>query len=180
MRGLIPGLETPHPLYLGLPAVFHDDDFALRFVSAFDDALAPIFATLDSLDAYFDPALAPDDFVEWLGSWMGFSLDESWASERRRSLVSRAVSIYRNRGTLAGLAEHIALVVGVEPEVSDSGGSTWSPTPGGALPGSPAPSVLVRVRAADLPEGVDERRLSAIIEEIRPAHVAVEVEVAGA
>ncbi|MGV9897114.1 hypothetical protein ACWDVV_23095, partial [Streptomyces tendae] len=48
-----------------LPAVFADDDLALRFVGGLDDVLAPILNVLDCLDTYFDPALTPADFAQW-------------------------------------------------------------------------------------------------------------------
>ncbi len=61
MRGLVLKLETPHPLGSSLPGIYQQDTFAQRLTSAFDDALAPIFSTLDNFDAYLDPLLAPED-----------------------------------------------------------------------------------------------------------------------
>ncbi len=91
-RGLIPGLVSPHPLGPALPALFQEDDFAQRFVSAFDDVLAPIFSAMDNGDAYLDPYLTPEDFLEWMSSWVGIELNENWthraaarASSPRRS-----------------------------------------------------------------------------------------------
>jgi phage tail-like protein len=89
-RGLVRGLISPHPLGSSLPALFQEDDFTQRFVSAFDAVLAPIFAALDNFPAYLDPWLAPEDFLEWLGSWFGIVLDESWSLARRRALITRA------------------------------------------------------------------------------------------
>src|SRR3989441_10528090 len=101
-RGLVKTLISPHPLANTLPALFQEDDFTQRFVSAFDAALAPIFAALDNFPAYLDPWLAPEDFLEWLGSWFGIVLDESWSPARRRALVSRGFAFYRMRGTAHG------------------------------------------------------------------------------
>ena len=67
-RGLVRMLISPHPLADALPALFQEDGFTQRFMSAFDAALAPVFATLDNLPTYFDPWLTPPDFLEWLGS----------------------------------------------------------------------------------------------------------------
>ena len=66
MRGMIEGLETPHPIGFELPGLFHDDDFTQRFTAALDEVIAPIFLTLDALEAYVDPWLAPEDFLGWL------------------------------------------------------------------------------------------------------------------
>ena len=176
MRGLIDGLESPHPLGAALPGLFQEDGFAQRFTAAFDDVLAPVFCTLDNLEAYFDPRLAPRDFVTWLAGWVGLSLDENWPLERQRALIAQAAQLYRWRGTAKGLAAHVALYTGTEPEVVDSGGCQWSAAPGGSLPGSAEPSVTVRVRVPD-PTAVDQRRIDAIVAAAKPAHVIHEIEV---
>ncbi|MGG8406262.1 phage tail protein, partial [Streptomyces sp. 12297] len=70
-RRLVPGLPTPHPLGPQLPAVYAEDDTAQRITEALDEVLAPVLAVLDSLPAYFDPRLAPEDFGELLAAWVG-------------------------------------------------------------------------------------------------------------
>ena len=177
MRGMIDGLESPHPLGPTLPAVFQDDDFAQRFTAAFDDALAPVFATLDNVDSYVDPKVAPDDFVEWLSGWVGLALDATWPADRRRELVARAVELYQWRGTARGLAAHVAVYTGSEPQVVDNGGVSWSTTPSSPMPGSGNPSFTVRVEMADS-AGVDERRLRDLVDAAKPAHLVADVEVA--
>src|SRR5262249_33790086 len=64
MRGLIESLASPRPIGAELPAAFQEDDFCQRMMTAFDEVLAPLFTTLDCLDSYLDPRLAPDDFVD--------------------------------------------------------------------------------------------------------------------
>jgi phage tail-like protein len=177
MRGLIPGLESPHPLGPELPALFQEDDFALRFTSAFDRSLAPIFATLDNLDSYLDPGIAPGDFLEWLAGWVGLALDETWSEAQRRDLVARAVELYRWRGTVRGLADQVAVFTGSPPEIEENGGVSWSATPGAEPPGQAEPRLLVRVRVTD-PDTVDLRRLEAVVAAAKPAHLAHEIEVA--
>src|SRR5207245_550781 len=80
------------------PALFPQDTFPPGFSSAFDAALAPVFAPLDSLPASLDPWLAPEDFLDWLAGWFGMALDESWSLARRRALVAKAFDFYRMRG----------------------------------------------------------------------------------
>ena len=144
-RGLVEGLESPHPIAPTLPSVFQDDELTLRLVAAFDDSIAPVLVTLDSLHAYVDPALCPDDFLDWVASWIGLVPDENWTLERRRALAMRAVPIYRLRGTVVGLIGHVELLFGERPEVVDSGGVAWGVTPGTEMPGSAEPRVTVRV-----------------------------------
>ena len=176
MRGLVPGLASPHPLGPTLPAIYHDDDFAQRFLGALDDVLAPIFSTLDNFTSYLDPQLTPDDFLEWLATWVGIGLDETWDSARKREIVARAVELYRMRGTAAGLAAQVSIQTGGEVEIIENGGTAWSVDAGGELPGSPDPLVVVRV-AVDDPKSVDAGRLDLLVAAAKPAHVPHRVEV---
>lgn len=174
-RGLVPRLGTAHPLIDFLPALFQEDPFTQRFVSAFDAALAPIFATLDNLPWYFDPWLAPTDFLDWLASWFGMPIDESWSIERRRGLVAKAFDLYRMRGTAAGLKAHVEALTGGEVELHETGAIATSTTAGAALPGSPNFAVLVRITVDD-PTSVNVSRLDALIAAAKPAHITHKIE----
>ena len=176
MRGLIEGMESPHPLGATLPALFQEDGFAQRLTAALDEVMAPVFSTLDNLDAYFDPRLAPADFVAWLAAWVGLTLDENWPLARQRALIADAAGLYRWRGTAKGLAAHVALYTGTEPEVLDTGACEWSATPGAPVPGTAEPRVTVRLRVPD-PAAIDQRRLERIVAAAKPAHVIHEIEV---
>lgn len=176
MRQMIEGLPSSHPLGRTLPSLYQEDDFAQRLTAALDEVLAPVLCTLDNLDAYLDPDLAPADFVEWLASWVGLALDETWPMERQRTLVAQAADLYARRGTAGGLAGQVAIYTGVEPEIIQNGGVAWSGTPGGEIPGSPEPYLKVRLAVPD-PAAVDVRRLDAIVAAAKPAHVVHEVEV---
>lgn len=179
MRGLITGLESPHPMGVRLPGLYHDNEFVQRFIGAFDDALAPVFAVLDNLSAYVDPALAPADFLPWLAEWVGALLDESWPAERQRALVRDTVALYEWRGTVRGIKGLVAIYTGSEPEVVESGSSTWSPVPGGQVGGAATPSLRVVARVPD-PGAIDAARLDAIVAMAKPAHVPHTVEVVAA
>lgn len=176
MRGTIEGLATPTPLGPMLPAVYQEDDFSMRFVGGFDDVLAPIIGTLDCLIDYFDPALTPTDFLDWLGSWVGMELDESWATERRRAAVATAVEMYRMRGTISGLRANLEVLSGGTVEITDSGGVAWSTKPMGELPGQASPRLAVRVGLAETSDRV-EKAIDAIVATAKPAHVVHRVEV---
>ena len=178
-RGVIPGLPTPHPMGPAMPAVFQEDDFAQRFVSAFDEVLAPIFSALDNQDAYFDPYLTPEDFLEWMSGWVGIDLDETWPVERRRELVAKAVELYRWRGTLRGLKETVATYAVDEPEILDNGGTIASTSPGTKFPGKSVPEVTIRLKVKD-PGAIDMTRLERLVAAATPAHIEAKVEVAAA
>jgi phage tail-like protein len=175
-RGLVRTLISPHPLGQALPALYQEDDFTQRFVSAFDAALAPIFAALDNFPAYLDPWLAPEDFLEWLGSWFGLVIDESWSLARRRALIARAFEFYRMRGTASGLKEQVEVLTGGSVDLHETGGVASSTTTGAALPGSPNFALLVRVTVDD-PATINSARLDALVMAAKPAHVTHKVEI---
>ncbi|MGK5630591.1 phage tail protein [Streptomyces sp. URMC 123] len=175
-RAAIPGLASRYPLGALLPALYADDDLAQRFTAGLDTVLAPVLSTLDNLPAYLDPELTPADFLPWLSSWVGMDLDPAWPDELCRAVVARAVELHRWRGTRRGLVERLRLCLGVEAEVVDGGGATWSTTADSALPPAPSGELLVRVRplgAAD----VDEREVLAVVRECCPVHLACRVEI---
>jgi phage tail-like protein len=175
---MINGLPSAVPLAPQLPAVLQEDAFLERFLMAFDDALAPVFTTLDGLSSYIDPHLAPEDFLNWLADWVGVRLDETWPAEQRRAVVANAATIHRRRGTVPGVADAVMLAVrGVlDVRVEDSGGASWSATPGARFPGSAVALLHVRVFAAS-PEDINVRRLEGVINSVKPAHVPHTLEI---
>ncbi|MER7732597.1 phage tail protein [Streptomyces erythrochromogenes] len=179
-RAAVPGLPSRHPIGGQLPALYADDDFAQRFTAGLDTVLAPVFTTLDNLPAYFDPRLAPTDFLAWLASWVGGADDPDWPAALRREAVARAVELHRWRGTRRGLVEALRLVLGVSADVSGDGGAVWSRTPGTEPTPVAAGEVLVRVwprGGADAADGVDADRVRALVHALCPVHVVCRVEV---
>ena len=175
-RAHVPGLSSPHPMGDRLPAMYLDDSFVQRLTGALDEVLAPVLSSLDNLHAYLDPDLAPEDFVQWLGGWVGVTLDESWPPERRRAVLAEAVDLYRVRGTAGGLAASLRLLTGCDVEVEESGGTSYSRDAYPAVPGSEGFSLLVRLRP---PAGVELSlaRVEAMVSSAKPAHVVHRVEV---
>ncbi len=182
MRGAIPGLRTPYPIGTLMPAVYQEDQAAMRLTAGLDDVLAPVISTLDCIGAYIDPMLAPDDFVLWLADWFGTVLDENWPLGRRRAAVARSVVLYRQSGTVAGLRALLELVIDGAVEVTDSGGVIWSQRPNTPPPGEHEPSVQVRISARpgqplDL-KALDLKAIDELVAAAKPAHVTHRVEVA--
>lgn len=188
-RAYVPGLANPYPLSSFLPGIYHLPDplgrgdpypgqepFVVRMTAALDLVLAPIFSSLDNFEAYLDPKLAPFDFLDWLGTWVGLVADETWPIDRRREFVAQASALYRIRGTPRGLARHVQIFTGGEVEILERGGTSYSTESGAPLPGSPGFDMIVRVRVED-PSQVDVARLDALVAAAKPAHLAHKVEV---
>lgn len=175
-RAAVPGLPSPHPIGELLPALFADDDFAQRFTAGLDTVLAPVFATLDNLPAYFEPRLAPEDFLTWLASWVAIETDPAWPAEVRRTVVRRAIELHRRRGTRRGLTERLRLILGVGAQIVDGGGVAWSTTPGAALPPAPSGELLVRVWPERGAAAVVEEQVLAVVRACCPVHLTCRVE----
>jgi phage tail-like protein len=176
MRGTVAGLHMPYPLETLLPAVLAEDHFTRRFTAGLDEVLAPVVSTLDCLEAYVNPLLAPADFLDWVSSWFSEVLDEKWLAQRRRRFVTQAVEVFRTRGTPAGLRRELELSSGGRVQVSESGGVAWSLKPEAELAGEAVPRLVVRVIVDDLAT-VNHAALDALIEAAKPAHVVHSLEV---
>ena len=176
MRGTVEGLTTRCPLGRMLPMLYQDDDFAQRLTAALDEVLAPALWALDDLDAYIDPWLAPLDFLDWLATWMGIELDQTWPEESQRAIVAGAADLYRWQGTARTISRLVEIYTGVLPELEESGGVSWSVAPGGKVPGDADPWLIVRVRVPD-PQSVDFTCLERVIHDAKPAEVVLHLEV---
>ncbi|MEV3914508.1 phage tail protein [Streptomyces canus] len=179
MRGSIDGLGSSAPIGMMLPAVFADDDLAQRFVGGLDEVVAPLHNVLDCLDTYFRPSLAPLDFTQWLGSWVGAETDGSEPAELLRAAVAAAAYLHRVRGTRRGLSEAVRLAFGVEPQITESGDATWSARPLDRFPGKPRPGLHVHLRLPE-PTPADHHRLDTLVAAARPAHMPYTVQVTAA
>lgn len=69
---------------------------------------------------FYDPHVAPPEFLDWLAKWTAFTLDLDWPEAQRRALVKRAVDLYRIRGTKRGLTLFLKLFTGHEPEIKEN------------------------------------------------------------
>jgi phage tail-like protein len=140
MRGTVPGLPSPYPLITLLPAVYQEEDpFVGRFTAGLDDVLAPVIATLDNLDAYVDPMLAPPDFLEWLAGWVGVTVNDNAPVALHRATVARAAELHRMRGTVAGLRTALELLTGGRSRSPRAVGSRTPTAPARPRPATRCP-----------------------------------------
>lgn len=176
MRGAVEGLRSAHPLADLLPAVYLEDELARGFTEGLDPGFAPVFLTLDCLEAYLDPRLTPLDFLPWLAGWVGLDVDETLPEDRRRAVVAEWGRLHHLHGTRAGLVRLLEVATGGQVEIRESGGTRWSATPGAEPPGEPVPRLDVVVHLRN-PADLDVTRVERLVREIRPAHLPFRVEV---
>jgi phage tail-like protein len=110
-----------------LPAVFGAEptsaDFTDRFLSIFDTTLRSIERHVDQQARLFDPDSAPaessgarPDFLTWLGTWIGVTMDRHWPEAKRRKLLKQATALYNLRGTREGLRRQLLLLLDMDQE----------------------------------------------------------------
>ncbi len=179
MRGLVSGLLSPAPVVTRLPAILQEDDFLNRALPAFDDALAPVFAVLDNLEAYIRPEYAPADYLEWLAGWVDIAIDEEWPLAQRRRIVADAAGLHRRVGTVGGIRDALQLAAGPSAtvQVDESGGTSWSTEPGAPLPGSDDVGVVITVTVTDGDPTDAARRLEHIAASVVPAYLPMRLSV---
>jgi phage tail-like protein len=85
------------------------------FEHLLDSAAAPVAEPW----RLFDPRTAPADMLDWLARWTAFALDAGWSDVQRRTLLGRAVELYRLRGTRRGLVRYLELFTGVTPDITE-------------------------------------------------------------
>lgn len=177
-RGTTTAVPVTQPIIDVLPAIYQDGHFLRSFTAGLDDVWSSAFATLDCLHAYVDPALSPDDFLTWLGRWVGTVLDEDWPVARRRRFIGRAVELYAGRGTAGALAEELSLYTDGVVHVDDPGSVTTSRTPGGRgrAPDGEADRTLRIVVDTERADDVNWPALQAVVRAAVPAHLPVEIE----
>ncbi|MGN6103884.1 MAG: phage tail protein, partial [Kofleriaceae bacterium] len=110
-----------------LPAIYRRSDAVGRnlvrdLCFLFEHMFDSVEGNLTDGWRFYDPHVAPTEFLDWLAGWSAFTLDLDWPEAERRALVKRAVDLYRIRGTQRGLSLFLRLFTGHEPEIAEN---TW-------------------------------------------------------
>ncbi len=110
-----------------LPAIYRRSDAVGRnlvrdLCFLFEHMFDSVEVNLTDGWRFYDPHVAPIDFLDWLAGWTAFTLDLDWPEPEKRALIKRAVDLYRIRGTRRGLALFLTLFTGHEPDIEEN---TW-------------------------------------------------------
>ncbi|QRN93106.1 phage tail protein [Archangium violaceum] len=79
-------------------------DFLERFLGLAEGILTPLEDRIASASLLTEPRTVPEESLEWLANWIGFSFDSALPRERRRQMMEAAPRIRPWRGTLRGLS----------------------------------------------------------------------------
>ena len=110
-----------------LPAIYRRSDAVGRnlvreLCFLFEHMFDSVEVNLNDGWRFYDPHVAPIDFLDWLSNWTAFTIDLDWPEAQKRALIKRAVDLYRIRGTKRGLALFLKLFSGHEPDIKEN---TW-------------------------------------------------------
>jgi hypothetical protein len=115
-----------------LPAVYREDQISAWFLERLlanpKGFFTDIEAKIEAVSLLFDPRGAPPDALDWLGTWVGLTLDPLWSElnrrradsaapngrpppDRRRLLICFAPRLYACRGTPNGLLFALELLL---------------------------------------------------------------------
>jgi phage tail-like protein len=99
-----------------LPPAYREDPssaaFLERFLSLFETIFEGLDQEIDQLFRFFDPRLAPKEFLPWLNSWINLSLDDDVPEDRMRHFLKRAPHLYDRKGTPEALIEFLEIYTG--------------------------------------------------------------------
>jgi phage tail-like protein len=121
--------DQPASSYLDhLPAIFRQDPFVGRFLLAFETILTGpgvadqpgLEETIGRLPDHVDPHTTPEEFLPWLAGWVALSLRADWDAQTKRDFTREIVSLYRLRGTQAGLQRMLEIYTGEPVTIDDS------------------------------------------------------------
>ncbi len=106
-----------------LPAVYREnpeaEDFTERFLANFDASIEDADAAITRFPALLAVASVPGAVLPWLGKFLDVAFDPDWSDRRRRCILKELPELYRQRGTLSGLAETIRQIFGIKPAIHE-------------------------------------------------------------
>lgn len=174
LNGSAPGAASERR-YLrgGLPAIYQEGDFGMRFVAALETLLDPVVGLLDNLHHHFDPDMAPRDSLALLSAWLGIELEETWPEGKARDFVQQASELSRRRGTRAGLEQALRIAFPDLPLRVEDQGSVLTALDPAELPAATPPQFIVYCD-----EPIDQPAvLARMIEYMKPVHVGYRLRV---
>jgi phage tail-like protein len=112
----------PRVSYLDLlPTAYRRDPeaavFLDRFLALFEHVFTGVEDRYEEFSRQLDPDAAPLEVINWLAALVDLAFDPSWPLDRRRALVDEAMSLYRTRGTIAGIVRYVEIYTGIRPEI---------------------------------------------------------------
>ena len=109
-----------------LPSAFQggergtESDFLRRFLWVITHLHDSVNDRMGEMTRLFKPFETDPEFLPWLASWLGLTLDTDWSEEKKRRFIQRASQLYTVRGTSRALREILEVFTGVRPEIVEN------------------------------------------------------------
>ena len=97
--------------------------FLDHFLALFEHVFTGVEDRYVEFSRELNPDAAPREVIDWLAALVDLAFDPSWPVERRRALVDEAMSLYRTRGTIAGIERYVEIYTGIRPAIVEG---CWS------------------------------------------------------
>lgn len=166
-----------------LPELYqvHDKDaFFERFLAVFQTIYESLNEKISRIPYEIDPDCADREFLEWMAGLLDLAQTYMWTDEQLRSLIKKAGRLYQIRGTRRAVLEMVHLYTGGAQAFVIENFETVPP--GGAkaqlmeqLYGTDPYRFQVVVHEKDVPTVQDCQTLIQIINEVKPAHMELEL-----
>ncbi len=113
-------LEFPRHSFVDyLPEVYQQNaDFLRRYIGIFQSIYLDMERKIDRLPIYLDPDTVPDEYLDYLASWMGVGNEGAILDpERLRYMVRNSIRLNKIKGTVQSIVEMVKLYTGKTPYV---------------------------------------------------------------
>jgi phage tail-like protein len=108
-----------------LPAIYRRNaasrDLLERFLALTQSGFGNVRYEIEGLPRLFDPFAAPasgyPSWLGWLSDWLAWLTNQHWTEHQARLYLSEAFSLYRLRGTVAGLRRYLKIYAGVSAHI---------------------------------------------------------------
>lgn len=113
-------IEYPKQSFIEyLPQVYQTrDDFFERYLGIFQSLYLDLEKCIDRIPYYLDIDLVDDQFIDYLGSWVGIdNSDELFTKKQLRKIIRQAVKMNGDKGTRHALEEILNLYIGSPPRM---------------------------------------------------------------
>ena len=82
--------------------------------------LGTIGEHIDALPQLLAAGFAPASALPWLAGWLGLKLPRIATEAEARELITRAIALYRRRGTPTGISDFVEIHTGVRPSIVEA------------------------------------------------------------
>ena len=102
-----------------LPAVHQKDKDLRDLLRVFAEHFKTIDTLLSTTAQKVNPEISDEHYLRWLASWIDLDLDDDWGKDRKRRHISKAIELYRRRGTKGGLKDFLKIYTGLDAKIEE-------------------------------------------------------------